>query len=157
MLFRSLYICLAKSCLSLSNVVGWVWTWYYSIVSSKTKNVQRMTEMGRYMDVNIHPARKVRICCCRLFTTVSRSWSAICFWWKPLCSVCRYAWRRWLCPRRRRRTVLPTRQCEWSESTVFAFQIHPVTLHQSALIWRWVERIKYQSLQYAVLNLVGDV
>ncbi|XP_018528503.1 transmembrane protein 44 isoform X2 [Lates calcarifer] len=30
-----------------------------SSAETKTKNVQRMTEMGRYMDVNIHPARKI--------------------------------------------------------------------------------------------------
>ena len=32
---------------------------YYPTFLSKTKNVQKMTEMGRYMDISFKPARQV--------------------------------------------------------------------------------------------------
>lgn len=116
-----------------------VWTLNYS-TSSKAKNVQKMTEMGRYMDVSVQPARKVSE------ESVRQEKKAMHSWYEMFTIVgvlfclflffLRYAFRRW-CLRRRWRTSFSTGRCEWSESTVSAPQIHHLTLH-SAPIWRWV-------------------
>lgn len=92
--------------------------------SSKTKNIQKMTEMGRYLDVSVQPPRKVSDNIVRLFIwnhhRHSCSEKCVCFVFVFFNSNAR---RRWW-----PRINFLMERCEWSEWTVSAPQIHPMTL-----------------------------
>lgn len=94
-----------------------------------------MTEMGHYMDVSVQPARKVSNLWHMLKMESSSLFSDCTF---PYTTFSKCPLKKWHCLRKDGSKGFSARRCELSESTAFAHRIHLTTLHQSALIWRWV-------------------